>query len=226
MRRNPRGNSVDPELAVMSPELDELRSCIYELERGLARFGLDPRRGIESYSVAELKSIVEGARDREELRSLLLAIVGLQERLYQTLYGLAGLREVNVDTDMPEKRLATIRRLLLSGNAGNASQRGGGSKMWGAITEIAERVARIEDDETCAREVVSVLKRVYKRDYDRCRVLRLILNMCVKYGALDAKAVDEVRTSLRGSLSLLMKCRKTLGNVRLGALIKLLGRKT
>jgi len=202
-----------------SPELEELRAQILRIERELARHGFDPRRGIESYKVGELRSLLRGARNREEVRGLLLALIELQEKLYRELYRAANLKEMRVDTETPEKNLVKIKRWLLEGRADGEPRRGDEGRSLVVLRRILEKVADLEDDEECAREIESLLRRAYKRDYDRCRIVKAALDACVMAGALERSEVEKVETSLRGALALLLKCRKTLKKDKISELI-------
>lgn len=208
-----------------SPELENLRSQILDIERKLSELGMNPRRGLESYSINELKKIFRNIKDKEKLKKLLLELIELQERLYHTLYTLAGLKELNVDTDIPERKLLLIKKWVLTGESSERLRLTSESKQLVAIKGLADLLASVEDDEECLRRVESLLRNVYKRDYDRYRVLKLVIDACIKHGHLSREKIEEAGNSLRKLILLLLECRKVIGAYRLSEFIKSIGEK-
>lgn len=204
---------------IMSRELETLRDIIYDIERELAKAGMDLRRGIESYSLSELKSLLSQSPDREQIRELLLKLLELQENLYRELYGIAGIKEMNIDTDMPEKRVTSIKGWLLSGSARSGSKFPAGGKQSTVMRRLADLLASIDSEDECSKEIVSLLENSYKRSYDRFRVLRIALKACVHEGVIAWESVEKAGGSIHELVSLLLACRKSLGGKRLSALI-------
>jgi hypothetical protein len=161
--------------------LEALREEIWLLEIELGKFGFDPRRGIESYDIAELREVLSRSGNESRARELLLKLIELQERLYKALYELSGSKELNVDTKSPEKRLLLIKSWL-RGDGANISWRVG-SKFAEALRSIIRALEKCEGD--CVDRVLAILRTVYKRDYDRHRVVDRMLKMCVDTAKAD-----------------------------------------
>lgn len=204
---------------ITSQELEALRNLIYDIERELAKLGMDFRRGIESYGLSELKSLLTKSPNREQVRELLLKLLELQENLYRELYGIAGLKEMSTDTDMPEKRVSNIREWLLSGSTRSSPKFPAESKQSTVMRRLADLLAGVDSEDECSKEVVSLLESSYKRNYDRLRVLRIVLKACVHEGVVTWESVEKAENSLYELVSILLACRKSLGRERLSALI-------
>ena len=190
--------------------LEGLRLRIRELEERLASFGFDPRRGIESYGVGELKRLVARSPRPEEAKNLLMELIEAQEQLYKELYEAGGMKEMDVDTDTPEKRLLLIKKWLLG--------------------EEEERVVRpprfcfvvkkvLDEAEKGSIEgVLDALKGGYKRDYDRHRVLRFLLDCCRELGIKFE--LPEGPPRLRPSAELLVVCMRMAEADRVRAVVR------
>jgi hypothetical protein len=205
---------------LVTEKLEPLRERIYKLERELAELGFDIKRGVESYKVSELKRLLAKTRDKEKAKALLLELVNLHEQLYLELYNLAGLKRLNVDTDTPEKRLMIIKEWLLTGKVNSAGAQK--NKFKGALKNIAEALERCQDD--CVSRIQDVLLTAYKRDYDRYRVARWILSICVSYGGAPADVLNGLESAPVGSLAKkIAECAHTLDKEKLSKLIKIKG---
>jgi len=197
--------------------LEELRERLLALERELAKYGFDPRRGLESYSVGELREILARSDRGGEAKKLLLEVVKLQKELYRRLYEQAGLKELRVDTDTPEKRLLAIEAWLVQGKA-NSESNARESKFVQALRSVATVLATCKDD--CRDRLVSVLANVYKRDYDRYRVLREVLSICVDLGGLRSEDVSDIeKKAVTDLVGLVMICAESVGRARLASRI-------
>jgi len=201
----------------VTESLEELRERLLALEKELAKYGFDPRRGLESYTVGELREILASLDRDGEAKKLLSEIVRLQKELYRRLYEQAGLKELKVDTDTPEKRLLTIEAWLVQGKV-NSESNTQESKFAQALRSVASVLTMCEDD--CRDRLVSVLVNVYKRDYDRYRVLREILNMCVDLGGLRSEDVSDIEKKTVADLAgLVATCAEGVGRSRLASRI-------
>lgn len=205
---------------IVTERLEPLREEIYRLERELAELGFDIKRGVESYKVSELKRLLAKTKDREKAKALLLELVKLHERLYLELYNLAGLKRLNVDTDTPEKRLMVIKEWLLTGKVNSTGLQENKFKV--ALKDIAEVLERCQDD--CVSKVHNVLLTTYKRDYDRYRVVRWILSLCMSHGGAPADILNGLESAPISLLAeKIVECAHTLGMEKLSKLIKIKG---
>jgi len=207
----------------ISEALDKLREEILKLERELGRFGYDSRRGIESYSISELKGLIGRAGpERLKVRELLVRLVNIQEELYKELYCLAGLKELNVDTETPEKNVLRLKKWLLAGEVaaspGNVVE--AKTKFERALEAVVETLRTCQ--ENCEDELLNALRGVYKRDYDRYRVIKHALEVCVKLGyTVDLSKLDSA--SLESAARLLSECARNVGVPELAAHLKMTG---
>jgi hypothetical protein len=214
--------SHEDEIGV-SEALDKLREEILRLERELGMFGYDPRRGVESYSISELKDLIErSGPNRSRVRELLVKLVTVQEELYMELYRLAGLKELNVDTETPEKNILRLKKWLLTGEAHTSPSNATRSrtKFEQAVETIVEILKTCQ--ENCEDRVLDALKGIYKRDYDRYRVMKHVLEVCAEIGyAVDLSKLEP--SSLRNVARLICKCSRSVGVSKLVAYLKLRG---
>jgi hypothetical protein len=198
--------------SLASERLDKLREEIYRLERELAGFGYDPRRGIESYSVSELRELIERAGPKRPfLEESLIRLIDAQTELYKELYRLAGFKELDVDTEIPEKNLMRLKEWISTGGA--APGFGAPTKFEQALKEIAE-VLRSRQ-EGYGDGALRVLRRVYKRDYDRYRAMKRILGICAELGCYDKRMDDLEMLPLGIAAKLLDDCVRKVGPLRL-----------
>jgi len=205
----------------ITERLEELRKQIYEVEKSLSKYGFDPRRGIESYKVSELRELTSRSQNADEVKRLLLKLIELQELLYLELYRMAGLKRMNVDTDTPEKRLMTIKEWLIAGRA-NSIIRVAKSKFKEALSMVANVLETCNDN--CKEEIKNVLQRVYKRDYDRYRVVRQVLELCTSYGNVGKEILEGIESeSLDNLADKLVECAKKIGKEKLARIIKVRG---
>jgi hypothetical protein len=205
MRGESMVESSEKDALALSEKLDTIRKEILNLEIELSKYGFDPRRGIESYSISEIKSLLQRSGSKcTRVRELLTKLVETQERLYRELYNLAGLRDLNIDTETPEKNTARIKKWLLTEELPTPAH-GGSTKFRYAIDEIVRILRECETE--CGDRILEVLMRVYKRDYDRYRVIRYLLEVCVDLGglksvppALETLPIESVRTLINGCI--------------------------
>ncbi|MGC8988434.1 hypothetical protein, partial [Infirmifilum sp.] len=176
----------------VSTRVDHLRSRIRALEGELSKYGFDQRRGIETYKRSEIRGLLRGAGPRaERVRALLKELVETQEDLYQELYRAAGAREIAVDTDTPEMKLREIKNWL-EGRREHQEESGN------TFTKAVDEVLRAVEEGGGADAVVGTLTELYKRDYDRFRVLDFILMACRRLGIEAEKPADETLGALAG----------------------------
>jgi hypothetical protein len=215
-------HSHEDEIGV-SEVLDKLREEILRLERELGRFGYDPRRGIESYSISELKDLIErSGPGRSRVRELLVKIVTAQEELYRELYRLASLKELNVDTETPEKDILRLKKWLLTGEAPTSPSNAVRPRT--KFEQAVEAVVGIlrACQENCEDRVLDALKGIYKRDYDRYRVMKRVLEVCAEMGyAADLSKLEP--GSLRNVARLLSECSRSVGVSKLVVYLKAVG---
>lgn len=160
-----------------STSVNELRKKIKELEKALSAYGFDSKRGIETYKVSEIKDILRRAGTREgDAKKILRELLRAQQTLYRELYRMAGIKEVEVDTDMPEKRIREIKEWL----EGRKENRGEGVNLF-AIT-VNKVLSMIKEGKDTS-SIMELLARSYKRDYDRFRVLEFLVKLCEELGA-------------------------------------------
>jgi len=208
------------DVAAVSERLDELREEILKLERELNKFGYDPRIGIESRKVSELKELIERAgSEREKVKEMLAKLVETQEKLYKELYRSAGLKELNVDTETPEKNLVKIKKWLLG--EGESPMPSGVTKFKQALEEIARALQTCR--ESREGEILSTLRRIYKRDYDRYRMVRYVLETCAELGGLDGEVGDLTAHSLESAVRLLNECADKVGVPQLVTRLRAVG---
>lgn len=211
----------EPNEEAITERLEELRKQIYEVEKSLSKYGFDPRRGIESYKVSELRELTSRSQNADEVKRLLLKLIELQELLYLELYRMAGLKRMNVDTDTPEKRLMTIKEWLITGRANSIIQVAK-SKFKEALSMVANVLETCNDN--CKEEIKNVLQRVYKRDYDRYRVVRQVLELCTSYGNVGKEILEGIESeSLDNLADKLVECAKKMGKEKLARIIKVRG---
>lgn len=166
-------------------ELERLRKKILEMEKELSTYGFDRRRGVETYKVSEIKRILGRIppRDAAAVRKKLIEIVDTQRVFYRELYRRAGVAEIHVDTEMPERNLEEIGKWL----GGDQVRRESVNKFSGVIVDVLEALSRGKD----VGAVIRILKRAYKRDYDRYRVLDFISSLCEELGAKIKRPLPE-----------------------------------
>jgi len=157
---------------IADDELEELRLRIFGLEKDLKKFGLDPRRGVESYRPGEIKKLVYCSQNPKQVIDTLSQVLSLQEELYRKLYGLTNAAPLNVDTDVPEKNLLAIKQALTSTRKRRSSS---STKFAIAVKEVLEILQKHEQNEKLEELIISTLAKIYKRDYDRCRILTYLL---------------------------------------------------
>lgn len=154
--------------------IDELRERIRKLEKILAEYGFNQRRGIETCKVSEIKSAVHKARSQEKVKQILKELVETQEILYRELYRIAGAKEIIVDTDTPEKKLKEIKDWLEGRRENQRNTKN-------LFRKAVYRVLKSVEEGVNPSLVLSELSVIYKRDYDRFRVLDFILSLCEKF---------------------------------------------
>ena len=216
------GTGEEPNEVLVTERLEELREQIYLVEKSLSKYGFDPRRGIESYKVSELKALISRSGNGEEVRKLLMKLVELKERLYLELYRQAGLKQINVDTDTPEKRLMAIKVWLATGKTD--SERSTRSEPRDVLRGVADALERCGSSNDCKEKIMDLLRASYKRDYDRHRVVKRALELCASYGDagdhvlenVDATPVDEL-------VDRLVSCAERVGRNKLARLMKVRG---
>lgn len=205
----------------ITERLEALRKRIYEIEKCLSKYGFDPRRGIESYKVSELKKLISSSRNAKRAKQLLLELIELQELLYTELYRTAKLKKMNVDTDTPEKRLATIKRWLIPVKAEPAAQVTK-SKFKDALLMVARALETCNTN--CKEEIKHVLQEIYKRDYDRCRVIKYLIELCISYGGAGKGILERTEiASLDSLIDGLIECSRKIGRRKLARLIEAWG---
>lgn len=157
--------------------MDDLRRKVRELEKTLSSYGFDERRGIETYKVSEVKKVLQRAGTREdEARRILKELIEVQLTLYRELYRVAGIRDIVVDTDMPEKKVKEIGDWLEGGRKEN---RGGNAGLFArTVNDVLNMIKESKD----ASSVMELLTASYKRDYDRFRVLEFLAELCEELG--------------------------------------------
>ena len=208
------------DVAAVSERLDELREEILKLEHELSKFGYDPRIGIESRKVSELKELIERAgSEREKVKELLTKLIEMQKKLYKELYHSAGLKKLNVDTETPEKNLVRIKKWLLG--EGENPVPSGVTKFKQALEEIASVLQTCQ--ESRESEILSTLRRIYKRDYDRYRIVRYVLETCAELGGLDGEIGDLTAHSLESAVRLLIECADKVGVPQLVTRLRAVG---
>jgi len=207
--------SVNPyEDKEISEKLDKLREEVLKLERELGKYGYDPRRGIESYSISELKDMIKKAgSEHAKVRDLLAKLVETQKKLYRELYNAAGLRELNVDTETPEKNLLKIEEWLLMSRENLVNH--DITKFEKILGEIAKILGNCQ--ENCETEILGVLRKVYKRDYDRYRVIKYVIETCGRLGIYEEKEIETL--SLKDAVNLIVRCAKKVGPTKLAIYI-------
>jgi len=180
--------------------VSELRRKVRELERALAKYGFDERRGIETYKVSEIKKLLLRTGSRKQVMKTLKELIETQEKLYQELYRIADVREIAVDTDTPEKRLKEIKDWL-EGRRENKAE----NLFPKAVLKVLGMVKRGER----ADAVLQALRELYKRDYDRFRVVEFILSLC---NELEGKRTERTgRESLEELVELMLSRVSKLG---------------
>jgi hypothetical protein len=174
--------------------LDALRDQIRSAETDLVEFGFDARRGIETYSRSDLQRLITRSRDQGRVRSALRKVVELQEQLYRELYALSGTKELGIDTDTPEKALLLVKRTL-------EMKRREPSEIDSKLQETVKMILAAfeadmpEDDRRKA--VMSALTKSYRRDYDRNRVLNLVLTkLKISTGTSSLSSLEELASLL------------------------------
>lgn len=202
-------------------ELEDLRLAILKAQQGLVNYGFDPRRGVETYSLSDLRNMLMHAP--AEVRASLLVLIETQEKLYLELYGIAGLKKLSVDTDTPEKRLATVKNWLLGGEKNNPEKKNV-SKFRETVKGLASILARYDDAE-CEKEITSLLDAMYKREYDKVRVIRWVLDRCVGTGMAGDPVAEASSPSLHELLRSLLECREKMGKQWIAALLARSGRR-
>jgi hypothetical protein len=217
--------SSENEIMAISEKLDRLREEILKLERELSKYGFDPRRGIESYSISEMEKLLKRAGPNYvRIKELLYELVCAQEKLYRELYSSAGLRELNVDTETPEKNLIRLKRWLLAGKDVEALPASNVTKFDQVLGRIARILRRCQDN--CVGEILTALKSMYKRDYDRYRVVKRIAENCAALGGLEAAIVEKIETlPLERAVEVIVECSKKVGCVRLATYLEARGEK-
>jgi hypothetical protein len=207
-------NPREEDAAAVSERLDGLREEVLRLEQELGSFGYDPRVGIESRTISELRELMESAGpQRQKVRETLLKLIEVQERLYKELYRLAGSKEQNVDTETPERNLMALKKWLLTGEATPAF--GGTTKFKQALNEVARILQTFQKDR--AKEILNALRRIYKRDYDRYRVVRCVLEACAKLGGLNREVSDLELLPLESAVRLVDESVEKVGALKLAA---------
>ena len=155
--------------------LEDLRQKIYEIEKKLIDFNFDPHRGIETYKPSEIKVLLRKSKQSSELIRLLKEAITLQTEFYRRLYLLTNTKNIDVDTDSPEKNILRIRNVL-EHDARDQSSIIKIPKSKKVISAIKEILGESKDSERCFNEIIHIIKKEYKRDYDRFRVLELLLS--------------------------------------------------
>jgi hypothetical protein len=217
--------SSENEIMAISEKLDRLREEILKLERELSKYSFDPRRGIESYSMSEIEKLLKRAGPNYvRIKELLYELVCAQEKLYRELYSSAGLRELNVDTETPEKNLIRLKRWLLAGRDVEALPANNVTKFDQVLRGIARILRRCQDN--CVDEILIALKSMYKRDYDRYRVVKHIAENCTALGGLEAAIVEKIETlPLERAVEVIVECSKKVGCVKLATYLEARGEK-
>ncbi len=157
--------------------VDKLRKRIQELEKKLAPYGFDERRGIETYKVSEIKKTLKmlPQKDAEDAKNLLRDLVKIQQTLYHELYKAAEVAEIATDTHMPEKKLEEIKEWLDGPKKGRNKASDRFAK---AVREVIRAMKRGESTEFLAM----TLTKLYKRDYDRFRILDFVASIFKEMG--------------------------------------------
>jgi hypothetical protein len=164
---------------------ERLRRKVWRLERKLTLYGFDKRRGIETYKISEIEKVLKALsqKDAKNAKKLLKALVKVQQTLYDELYKIAGATELSVDTHMPESKLKEIKAWLEGLKKGRKVDK----RFAEAVREVLKTIKHGGDAEALA----SVLLRLYKRDYDRFRVLDFLASACEEIGAKIRKPLPE-----------------------------------
>jgi len=205
----------------ITEKLEKLREEILSIEKKLAEYGFEPRRGIESYKISELRDLIARAgSSKNEVKKLIVKLVELQEKLYRELYQSAGLKELKIDTDTPEKRLLIIKEWLLTGKVNTTTPSQTRFKV--ALRKIIEILKECDSD--CKEKILDALKTTYKRDYDRYRVLKFLLEICRDCGGIDKSQIIGIESkSIKEMLDLFYECVLSVGKNKLLAHIRFRG---
>lgn len=175
-------------------ELDSLRERIRSFEVELVGFGFEANRGIETYSIGELQRLINRSRDPTRVRGSIERIVELQEELYRQLYAASGMKRMDVDTDTPERSLLLVRRVLEPRTKPPPAPR---AKLEEAMTLMLAAWDTGMSEESRREVVKAALIRAYKRDYDRNRVLILLLKKFnAGFDSSAAHSLDELASLL------------------------------
>jgi len=177
--------------------IENLRLKIFELEKELSKFGFDKRRGIESYKISELKKLIKDSTSTSEVLGILKQIVAIQEELYERLYALTGAEFKEIDTDTPEHRILKIKEMFENRVRKTEPRTETETKLNSLVKSIITIMEEFPEEE-CVNRVISILKSLYKRDYDRYRIIVHVLKMSgTKVDeSLFTKSLREIATFL------------------------------
>jgi hypothetical protein len=165
---------------------EQLRREVWRLERELTLYGFDNKRGIETYNISEIKKVLKALsqKDAKDAKKLLRDLVRVQRTLYDELYKMAGATEMSVDTHMPESKLREIEAWLEGPQKGRHKVE---MRFAEAVMEVLKTIKRGRD----AEALTGILLRLYKRNYDRFRVLDFLASACEEMGAKIKRPLPE-----------------------------------
>jgi len=169
-------------------DIEEYRSMLRSLERKMESFGFDARRGLETYSVQEIKNLARKNGFSKEFLMTLDKCLREHVEFYTTLHTKTS-EPLLVEREMPEKTIQAIQEWLTH------FRRGIPNKVREPITSVLSRRFLIEleqvQDPSQLEEWYEELGKLYKREYDIYRFADLLARLYNEYAKSETLAPDQ-----------------------------------
>ena len=180
----------------VTTDLEAVREKIYTLEKELTRYGFDPQRGLETYSVGELKELLRKSENPNEFIKMLKIVIDLQAQFYKLLYQKCGFKELRIDTEMPEKNIVKIKEWLeRQANKKKKSEKTDtrASKFDALLAYLMRMLKHEKDSARIAETFYNVLETTYKRTYDVHMFADFVISIYQDY-TNDVSLVEKIKT--------------------------------
>jgi uncharacterized membrane protein YheB (UPF0754 family) len=176
--------------------IEKQRVRLRSLEKELEPFGFDSRKGLETYSLQEIRKLAKRNRFSKNFLKTLNKCLHKHMDFYRTLHH-EGFEPLSIERDMPEKNVQAIQEWLTNLKKGAPLK-----KTKESISSALSRcfLEKLKQTQTPNQleEWYGELRRFYKREYDIYRfadMLARVYNEYVGYEAITPDQLDVAKST-------------------------------